>query len=174
MNMTLLKNFSLLVAFIILAIPFKGMIENNEGIEQAQPSVPVLNFDAFQHMLHFDDDKTYIINFWATWCRPCIKELPFFEQIGEEYKDKNVEVILVSLDFPDRLETAVIPFINRHNLKSKVLILDDANQNRWIPLVSEKWSGAIPATLIYNKSERKFYEQAFTYNQLITELNTFL
>jgi thiol-disulfide isomerase/thioredoxin len=169
-----LKNIGLLIFLILLASPFKGILESNEVIVQTPPSVPVLDFDAFEHMLHFDDDKTYIINFWATWCRPCIKELPYFEQVGHEYTDKGVEVILVSLDFPDRLETAVIPFIKRHKLKSQVVILDDANQNRWIPLVSEKWSGAIPATLIYNKNKRQFYEQTFTYEQLLTELNTFL
>lgn len=172
--MILLKNISLLIALLIITIPFEGEVENIKVAEQTQPSVPVLDFDAFEHMLHFDDNKTYIINFWATWCRPCIKELPYFEQIGKEYKDKGVEVILVSLDFPDRLETAVIPFIERHNLKSQVVLLDDVNQNRWIPLVSEKWSGAIPATLIYNKNDRKFYEQAFTYKQLLTELKSLL
>jgi thiol-disulfide isomerase/thioredoxin len=172
--MTLLKNISLLMVLAFLAIPLKGTLENNEVVEQTQPAIPVLDFDAFEPMLHYDDDKTYIINFWATWCRPCIKELPYFEQIGEEYKDKNVEVILVSLDFPNSLESRVIPFVERNNLKSKVILLDDVNQNRWIPLVSEEWSGAIPATMIYNKKERKFYEQAFTYEQLLTELKSFL
>lgn len=173
MNTITVKFISLLLAAFVF-ISFNG--KNDEtlsGVEQSQ-SIPVYDFDSFEYMLQFDDDKTYIINFWATWCRPCVKELPYFEQIGEEYKDKNVEVILVSLDFPNNLESRVLPFIERHQLKSKVVLLDDPNQNRWIPLVDEAWSGAIPATLIYNKDKRKFYEQAFTYEQLLTELNLFL
>jgi thiol-disulfide isomerase/thioredoxin len=172
--MTYLKNSYLIIVLIVFVISCKGKEENNEVVEQAQAAIPVYDFDSLEHLLYFDDDKTYIVNFWATWCRPCIKELPYFEQIGEEYQNKGVEVILVSLDFPEKLETAVIPFIERHNLKSQVVLLDDVNQNRWIPLVSEEWSGAIPATLIYNKNERKFYEQTFTYEQLLTELKTFL
>lgn len=172
--MSYLKNICLLAVLIVLVISCKGKEEDNEVGEQPQATIPVYDFDGLEHLLYFNDDKTYIVNFWATWCRPCIKELPYFEQIGEEYKDKGVEVILVSLDFPEKLETGVIPFVERHNLKSQVVLLDDVNQNRWIPLVSEEWSGAIPATLIYNKNERKFYEQTFTYEQLLTELNTFL
>lgn len=171
-TITIKFSFLLIAAFVLFS--FNGKLdETDSGVLQPQ-NIPVYDFDGFKHMLHFDDNKTYIINFWATWCRPCVKELPYFEQIGKEYKDKNVEVILVSLDFPNNLESRVIPFIERHNLKSQVVLLDDPNQNRWIPLVAEEWSGAIPATMIYNKDKRKFYEQAFTYEQLLTELNLFL
>ncbi len=157
---------------------FSFSCKNNsesKGVEIAgEKSVPVYNFDEFEYMLHFEDEKTYVVNFWATWCRPCIKELPYFEEMRENYKDRGVEVILVSLDFPEKLESHVLPFIEKQNLKSKVVLLDDVNSNRWIPLVSEEWSGAIPATIIYNKNQRKFYERTFTYEELITELNTLL
>lgn len=78
------------------------------------------------------------------------------------------------MDFAEHLERRVIPFIERNNLLSKVVLLDDTNSNFWIPKVSEHWSGAIPATLIYNKNQRKFYEKSFTYNELENELKTFL
>lgn len=171
-TITIKFSFLLIVAFVLFS--FNGKLaESLSSVEQSQ-GIPVYDFDGFKHMLHFDDNKTYIINFWATCCRPCVKELPYYEKIGEEYKEKNVEVILVSLDFPNNIESRVLPFIVKHNLKSKVVLLDDPNQNRWIPQVSEAWSGAIPATMIYNKDKRKFYEHAFTYEQLLTELNLFL
>jgi len=136
--------------------------------------IQVYDFDGFEPLLYKNDDKTYIVNFWATWCKPCIKELPYFEEIAAKYKNQNVEVLLVSLDFSEKLETHVIPFIEKHNIKSKVVLLDDVNSNRWIPKVSEMWSGAIPATVIYNNNKREFYEGTFTYEQLETELKTFL
>lgn len=145
-----------------------------EVVEETNALVPVYDFDSFEPLLYKEDDKTYIVNFWATWCKPCIKELPYFEEIGENYKNQNVEVLLVSLDFSEKLESLVLPFMEKHNIKSKVVLLDDVNSNRWIPKVSEMWSGAIPATLIYNQSNRKFYEGAFTYEQLETELKSFL
>lgn len=132
------------------------------------------DFPEFEFLLHQKDEKVYVINFWATWCSPCIKELPAFEELREKYKNKGVEVILASLDFPEKLESKVQPFIKKHNLQSQVVLLDDVKSNAWIPKVDMGWSGAIPATLIYNKEQRKFYERSFTYEELETELKTFL
>ena len=120
------------------------------------------------------DDKTYVVNFWATWCKPCIDELPAFEKLFKNYKNQQVELILVSLDFPNQIEKRVIPFIEKNNLKGKVVLMADPDQNIWIPKVSKEWSGAIPATVIYNKNTRKFYEQSFTYKELETALNEIL
>ncbi|MEM7086103.1 MAG: TlpA disulfide reductase family protein [Bacteroidota bacterium] len=133
------------------------------------------DYDAFDlAFLQQEDDKIYVLNFWATWCKPCIKELPAFERLNAQYKDQNVEVVLVSLDFPQKLESAVVPFVNKKELKSKVILLDDDDSNRWIPLVDETWSGAIPVTLMVKNGERKFYERPFTFEELEIELKTIL
>ena len=120
------------------------------------------------------DDQIYVINFWATWCAPCVKELPAFEKLNKEYASKNVSVLLVSLDFPKQIEKKLIPFIARKNLQSKVILLDDINEDVWIKAIDSSWSGAIPATIIYNKDIRKFYEKTFDYKTLEKELQTFL
>lgn len=132
----------------------------------AQTSVPVKNFQDLEPRLHMDDDHTWVINFWATWCAPCVKEMPYFEKIGEDYANQGVRVLLVNLDFVNQLDVRVIPFIEEHNIDSEVILLNDPRSNSWIPKVSEKWSGALPATLIYNKNHRSFYEQTFTMDEL--------
>lgn len=134
---------------------------------------PVYNFSELEPLLNKADDKTYVVNFWATWCAPCVKELPYFEQLNAAYKAKGVEVILVSLDFPKQYKKKLEPFIEKHKLASKVVALNDTDSNSWIPKVSEDWSGAIPATIIYNKDKRRFYEQSFNYEELQAEVNTF-
>ncbi len=132
----------------------------------ANDEIAIMDFDTFAPMLEKEDDHTYVINFWATWCAPCVREIPYFEKLYANYKDDGLRVILVSLDNPDHLESRVIPFIERHDLQSEVILMDDVNANRWIPLVSEEWSGAIPATIIYNNSFRGFYEKEFKYDEL--------
>lgn len=135
--------------------------------------IPVYKFDELEPLLNKKDDNIYIINFWATWCAPCIKELPYFEKINQEGKDNNWKVILVSLDMPSMWKSKLIPFIRTKNLQSDVVVLNDPDQNSWIPKIDKNWSGAIPATLIYNRSKRKFYEQTFTYEMLNKELREF-
>lgn len=131
----------------------------------------VYNFEEFSLFLHKQNDTTYVINFWATWCRPCVKEMPAFNEFNEKYQDKKVKVILVSLDFGKNLQTRIERFAESHQVKSTIVILDDPDSNSWINKVSEDWSGAIPATLIYNNLHRKFYEQSFTYEELEQALN---
>lgn len=134
----------------------------------------IYDFEGLKPFLKTNTDKTYVVNFWATWCAPCIKELPYFEQLNATYSDKNVKVILVSLDFPKKYDSHLKPFIKKHNLKSKVLALDDNDSNTWIPAIDPDWSGAIPATLIFNKEKRQFYEKTFTYEELETEIKQFV
>ena len=135
---------------------------------------PIYDFDGLEPMLHKKDDKTYVVNFWATWCKPCIAEMPHFERIHSEQKNNNVEVILVSLDMPQMWKKQLEPFVEKRDIQSKVVILDDPKQNNWIPKVSEAWGGGIPATLIYNKDKRTFYERGFTYEELNNELHKFI
>ncbi len=155
-------------------VAMKEIIQDEEEIFNSKKVVS-LNFEELeQQYLQKKNDSIYIINFWATWCKPCIKELPAFEKLASNYSDKKVKLLLVSLDFPDKLESQVIPFIERNNIQSEVVLLDDADANSWIPKVSPQWSGAIPATIIYKKDNRKFYEQSFTFEELEAELKTFL
>ncbi|WP_136466291.1 TlpA family protein disulfide reductase [Flagellimonas onchidii] len=135
---------------------------------------PVYDYEGLKPLLYKDDGKTYIINFWATWCKPCIEELPYFEKVYEEQKGNNVELVLVSLDMPSMWKTRLEPFVEKKGLKGKVVILDDPKQNEWIPKIDEAWGGGIPATLIYNKNKRSFYERGFTYDELNDELNKFI
>ena len=158
---------------IFIFFLFAGLISCKK--EDAQIlSVKTYTYNELKPLLEKNDGKTYIINFWATWCAPCVKELPYFEKINQEYSDKNVQVLLVSLDFPKQVERKLIPFINKRKLKSEVVLLDDINENVWIKAIDKSWSGAIPATIIYNKNNRKFYEQSFDYKTLKNELLTFL
>ena len=138
----------------------------------APKSIKVLNFNEFEPHLHLKNDTIYVINFWATWCTPCVKELPHFQKIADNTTGKKIKFLLVSLDFPSQVDTRLIPFLERNNIDMEVLVLDDPNQNAWIDKVHEDWSGAIPATLVYTKDEREFYEKSFTYEQLENIVNS--
>ena len=131
------------------------------------------DYNSLEYFLKKDNDTTYVINFWATWCVPCVEELPSFEKLNKEYKGKKVKVILVSLDMSKQIESRLIPFIQKKKIQSKVVLLNDPDANAWIEKVGKSWSGAIPATIIYKKQNRKFYERSFTFEELQKEVNQF-
>lgn len=119
----------------------------------------VIKFDELQKELASSSDHIRVYNFWATWCRPCIKELPYFEALNQKLSD--VEVILISFDFKDQHEK-VGDFIEKKNIQSQVKILDETNFNEFIEKIDESWSGAIPATLMIDSNDQHyFFEQAF-------------
>jgi thiol-disulfide isomerase/thioredoxin len=133
-------------------------------------TVPSLSYNELKPLLNQKGDKIYVVNFWATWCAPCIKELPYFEVLDQR---EDVEVLLVSLDFPKHKESRLLPFIKKHKLQARVVLLDDADENSWINDIYPNWSGALPATLIYTKKQRGFYEQSFTASRLNKILKLF-
>ena len=133
-------------------------------------SVSVIKYDQLEQIIKSNNDELLVVNFWATWCGPCVKELPHFESLDTK---PGIRVLLVSLDFPEELGK-VTGLVERKALKSEVFLLDETDYDSYMRKVSEDWSGAIPATL-FVRSDRKsfFYEKAFDEQSLektVTEL----
>jgi thiol-disulfide isomerase/thioredoxin len=128
----------------------------------------VVKIDRLEAIIEAESDQIQIINFWATWCAPCVKELPLFEALNAK-NDPLVKVVLINLDFVDKLDQ-VNAFINRKNIKSEVLLLDEIDYNSWIDRVDKSWGGAIPATLFINQKtgQRKFVDKELKEGDLET------
>ncbi|MDX2171761.1 MAG: TlpA disulfide reductase family protein [Bacteroidota bacterium] len=116
-------------------------------------------------------DTTYVVNFWATWCKPCVQELPAFDSLFTLTKNSSIKIILVSLDFKEDIETKVNTFLMNKNMKSEVVLLDEINGNDYINKISEKWSGAIPATLIKNIRHSNFIENKVHLKELQKQIS---
>ncbi|MBE0644063.1 MAG: TlpA family protein disulfide reductase [Bacteroidetes bacterium] len=136
--------------------------------------IPVYeNFDALAPLFDQRSDTTVIINFWATWCAPCVEELPYFEELTRDHGTRKIRVILVSLDFRKQLTNRLLPFLQKRQMQSTVVVLVDPDANGWIDRVDSSWSGAIPATLIFNATRREFREQTFSREELQSLVNSF-
>ena len=123
---------------------------------QAQKA-EVVKLDQLQSLIQAKTDYIKVINFWATWCAPCIKELPLFEKLGQERSDVKVTLVSMDLDLDPNPEK-VHKFVARKKLQSQVLILDAKDPNSYIDQIDKSWSGALPATIIINgkTGQRKF------------------
>lgn len=117
----------------------------------------------FEKRIQNGKDTTYIVNFWATWCRPCVAELPYFEALKAELKEEKICIVLMSVDFPKEKESRLIPFVQKKNLQNEIGLLLDKDENVWINQVAKEWSGALPGTWVWNvgANYRKFYEKDF-------------
>lgn len=150
--------------FIFLFLLVMAFYSNSIGQRRAVISVPQL-----EELMNSDNDTTYVINFWATWCRPCVAELPYFEQLNKEQVENKVRVVLVSLDFSEAWDEKVKDFLAKRDIKSDVLLLDEVDANIWVDKVSEKWGGAIPVTLVVGNGRKinDFYDHEFhSYDEL--------
>lgn len=124
-------------------------------------ALKAVNYEELKSIIQKEDGKLYVVNFWATWCKPCIEELPYFMGVNELYKSEpNFKMILVSLDPVKTMDTKVKRFIENNNLKVDVYLLDDNKRmNEWIPDVDGSWSGAIPATVFYKNGKKVAFRE---------------
>lgn len=109
--------------------------------------------------LNAGKDTLYVVNFWATWCGPCIKELPEFDDIAARYKGKPVKVLLVSLDFKEAYPEKIQKFIKKKKLEHQVAWLNETNANEFIPKINNEWQGSLPTTMLYFKKNE--YKSTF-------------
>ncbi|MBC5833547.1 TlpA family protein disulfide reductase [Flavobacterium sp. F372] len=136
---------------------------------KGQDLITFKTFDELSTYIKENNSKPLVINFWATWCAPCVKELPYFEKLNQE--NANVKVILVSLDFEKQVESKLKPFLKKIKYTSTSIYLADKDYNSWLPKIDKNWSGSIPATLIINQDKKVFVENDFS---SFEELNTFV
>lgn len=148
--------------------------QNSKVVDRKQKDDPfsVYEFDDFQKLfLNKKDGKVHVINFWATFCAPCLKEMPYFYQLN---KETDAEVLMVSLDMGMMMDSDLKPYLEKHPVEAKLIVLDDPESNKWIPKVNPNWNSSIPATLIYKDDESKFYDKPFrNYKELLTAVKQF-
>ncbi|MEL6389375.1 MAG: TlpA disulfide reductase family protein [Bacteroidota bacterium] len=145
------------------------------GYLQAQEVITYHDFNTYNVALSktIGENEAVIVNYWATWCAPCIKELPYFEELSASYPD--VKVLLVSVDFAKDHDKRLIPFIDRKQLSLPVIHMADPKANDWIDRIDPDWSGAIPATLFYSGERKQFVEKEYkTFEELEEEYLTFI
>ena len=117
-----------------------------------------------------------VVNFWATYCGPCLKEIPYFLEVVKQHEKKGVKLLLVSLDFKESFPDKISGFADKRKFTSPIVWLDETNADYFCPKVDSKWSGVMPATLFINnkKGYRSFFEEEMSKDKFETELKKML
>jgi thiol-disulfide isomerase/thioredoxin len=120
------------------------------------------------------DDTLLVVNFWATWCKPCVEELPYFLALPTIMQNVPIRTCFVSLDSQKDFQQKLVPFVQRRMGKSTVLNLVEPKPSLWIPKVDPEWSGSIPCTILFWKQKRKLFEQEFSKAELSKVIQQFI
>ena len=157
---------SLLVTIVLFGFLFSMQVEGQ--------TLQEIDKDGIELLTGKSNDTTYVVNFWATWCSPCVKEIGYFEELHRAYSARKMKVVLVSLDFPNQVEKRLLPFIVEKDISAPVMLMTDLDYDGWIDRVDPSWTGSIPATLIYNSEGRLFLENELTKEELFEYVNLIL
>jgi thiol-disulfide isomerase/thioredoxin len=157
---------------LIVLLFFIFSVKNGSAQTSFNPdsvTIAVMTYPEFQAK-YFDiqGDSTLIVNFWASWCKPCRLEMPYFEQLRQAYVGEKVKIILVTIDVAAHVETKAKPFLILNEIAvESISVQDKISPLKWIPLICPDWSGSIPLTLVMNKNDGTYFETSFVnYEQL--------
>jgi thiol-disulfide isomerase/thioredoxin len=121
-----------------------------------------------------NSNQPTVVNFWATFCKPCIAEIPHFQKLVRQYEKDSVQLLLVSLDMEEMYPAKIKTFANRFGFTVPIVFLNETNADIFCPRIDKKWSGAIPATLFINNKTgyRKFFEEEMSKQKFEVELKS--
>jgi thiol-disulfide isomerase/thioredoxin len=128
-------------------------------------NIPYKVFDTYGELNSFVNkysESTVVVNFWATYCAPCVQEIPYLDSLQKKYADRRLQVILVNLDFRHQLKQRLEPFLEKHHLSAKVVVLADQDADVWIPKVSQDWDGGLPFTMVIKDGKKFIHRQEFS------------
>ncbi len=152
----------LFITLIFLLIFYSGCIKKeNETKEQQELSysikeeIPVVDEVWLKNKIENRNGKILFVNFWATWCVPCVEEFPDLVKIYNENKDSDFEFLSVSVDLSSDIETKVKPFLNKQSADFPVVVVEEKRSDEVINLINPEWNGAVPVTVIYDENGKR-------------------
>lgn len=169
------------LAVLVALICFSFILKKDTNSAKNNQIVTLIDENQLIELTQKEDDSLYIINFWATWCAPCVRELPYFNAAHKKYtnSDDKVSMKLISMDFDTQLEERVIPFFERKNFMDYAMdkyLITSMDYDNWMSKIDKDWSGSIPATLFYNKTKNihHFHEGDYNQEELYTMIDSLL
>lgn len=144
---------NIILSVAVFGLSITGCAKSNSQKASSIPStVSLLSFDQMTTYLDQHKGKPLLINFWATWCDPCVEELPDLIKLYKNHHKDNLQMVGFSVDFPEDINTKVKPFVKSHKIPYPIYVANPDDQDALINHFSKDWSGAVPATFLYDSN----------------------
>ncbi|HTY36672.1 MAG TPA: TlpA disulfide reductase family protein [Bacteroidota bacterium] len=128
-----------------------------DTLPQAVGSVVAIDQAGLKQLLQQRNGKILFLNIWATWCAPCVEEFPDLVRLAGSYKSDEVEFVGISADYPDEVDSKILPFVRKQRVPFRIYVASFNHQEDFINAVNPSWSGALPATMIVDPSGRQMF-----------------
>ena len=163
--------FSLLIVTACRGTKDRG--ERAQSISKSVLSVDPIDEAGLKKLIRERNGRILLLNIWATWCAPCVAEFPDLVKLSQTYDSTGVEVVAISTDYPDEVDSKIIPFLRKTNAPFRVYVAQFGRQEDFISAVNRSWSGALPASLIYDSrgKERFFHVGQQSYDDFKHEVD---
>ncbi len=142
------------IVFVLLFIKSGSIIAQNNW----KADVQLITAEQLLQRVNIHKDTIYVVNFWASWCKPCVEELPLIENIDQHYENTPVKIVLASIDSESQIETQLKPFLKEHFIMNEVVVIKDGMSTSWTTKINKEWSGSIPSTLFIYQEQKTFFE----------------
>jgi thiol-disulfide isomerase/thioredoxin len=159
-----MKSISRVILFLLLI----SLISTNDNYsQQSEIKVETIDKLKLEKLIKERNGKVLLLNLWATWCVPCREEFPDLVRLSSNYKNKNVEVVGISIDYPEEINSKIIPFLKKQNVNFINFVNGFEKDEHLIDMIDPKWNGALPATVIYDEKGKKkvFLEGKKSYSE---------
>ena len=143
--------FNLKFCAFILLILLVGINSTLFPQSKSVSGVKIINISDLSQIVKENKGNPLLINVWATWCAPCREEFPDLVKLAINYNEK-LKVIGISADDSDVIDSKVIPFLKKNNAEFENYLIKAVDPEDFINLLNKDWSGAIPATFIYDNN----------------------
>jgi thiol-disulfide isomerase/thioredoxin len=136
----------------------------------AADDVPTVTADGLDALIKSHAGSAVVVNFWATWCPPCLREFPDIIAFYNEHHADGIEVIAVSMNAPDEIDD-IHEFLTRFAPPFPVY-LAAAQDEAFYAGVLEGWYGEMPTTVIYDPSGKRAFvhKKALTHEELADDV----
>jgi len=136
--------------FLVLVFVLGGALAVTASA--ASPPAPLkVDAPAIKELVREQRGQVVLLNFWATWCPPCLVEFPEIVAIEKTYRDRGLAVISVSADAPKKIDSDLLPFLETHPPDFPIYIMQTDDRNEFMRLIDPEWNGDIPATFFIDR-----------------------
>ncbi len=146
--------FLLLAAIIVSLISSTGGCSDSSEIahtETGHIELELVDAEAYHEVIARHRGSLVLVDFWATWCPPCVESFPKLVDLHSKYADRGVAVIGASVDFPGESDR-VKAFLHEHDAYFENLKVVVENTDQFISSVGQRWDGGVPAVFLYDRA----------------------